>query len=125
MPRCGWSIWPARTRRCACPCCAVPTDRPGIEAMLGEPTLTQPPPDRESRGAQGQLCVAAAIGYGGRRLEVKARGSSRWRAGCGTWRRMGAAERMQDKASETRTFETLHEFVAPAKRNLTRETWDY
>ena len=32
---------------------------------------------------------------------------------------------MSDKAVERTTFETLHEFVAPAKRNLTKETWDY
>src|SRR5262245_24513536 len=32
---------------------------------------------------------------------------------------------MQDQASETTTFETLHEFVAPAKRQLSKETWDY
>jgi glycolate oxidase len=28
-------------------------------------------------------------------------------------------------AAATRRFETLHEFVAPAKRNLSKETWDY
>jgi len=32
---------------------------------------------------------------------------------------------MQDKASDETTFETLHEFVAPARRKLTKETWDY
>jgi len=32
---------------------------------------------------------------------------------------------MQDRPSDSTTFETLHEFVAPAKRNLTKETWDY
>jgi glycolate oxidase len=32
---------------------------------------------------------------------------------------------MQDEVSERTTFETLHEFVAPAKRHLTKETWDY
>jgi isopentenyl diphosphate isomerase/L-lactate dehydrogenase-like FMN-dependent dehydrogenase len=32
---------------------------------------------------------------------------------------------MQDQPSDRTSFETLHEFVAPAKRNLTKETWDY
>jgi len=32
---------------------------------------------------------------------------------------------MQDQPSDSPSFETLHEFVAPAKRNLTKETWDY
>jgi isopentenyl diphosphate isomerase/L-lactate dehydrogenase-like FMN-dependent dehydrogenase len=32
---------------------------------------------------------------------------------------------MQDQASDQTSFETLHEFVAPAKRNLSKETWDY
>jgi isopentenyl diphosphate isomerase/L-lactate dehydrogenase-like FMN-dependent dehydrogenase len=32
---------------------------------------------------------------------------------------------MQDKTAERTSFETLHEFVAPAKRQLTKETWDY
>jgi isopentenyl diphosphate isomerase/L-lactate dehydrogenase-like FMN-dependent dehydrogenase len=43
----------------------------------------------------------------------------------GRLRHMGQLTEMQDKASETTTFETLHELVAPAKRNLTKETWDY
>jgi len=32
---------------------------------------------------------------------------------------------MQDQPSDATSFETLHEFVAPAKRKLTKETWDY
>ena len=32
---------------------------------------------------------------------------------------------MQEKTDDKTTFETLHEFVAPAKRNLSKETWDY
>jgi glycolate oxidase len=32
---------------------------------------------------------------------------------------------MQDQVSDQTSFETLHEFVAPAKRNLSKETWDY
>src|SRR5262249_56054826 len=32
---------------------------------------------------------------------------------------------MEDKASDETTFETLHELVAPARRKLTKETWDY
>src|SRR5262245_11132274 len=33
--------------------------------------------------------------------------------------------KMQDQPSDRTTFETLHEFVAAAKRNLTKATWDY
>jgi glycolate oxidase len=32
---------------------------------------------------------------------------------------------MQEKTEGRTTYETLHEFVAPAKRKLSRETWDY
>ena len=32
---------------------------------------------------------------------------------------------MQDSPVEKTTFETLHEFVAPAQRKLSKETWDY
>ena len=36
-----------------------------------------------------------------------------------------ATKKIRDAGAEPVRFEALHEFVAPAKRKLTRETWDY
>jgi len=82
---------------------------------------------RIGKADRDELCVAwpAAIGYVGRTRGGKARSGSQGRVGRGQGAEMVAAERMQEMASEVTSFETLHEFVAPAKRNLTKETWDY